>query len=754
MGTMRDEDVEVIREGRNGSLGEMATSLDGKEVEIKAPLREQVVDKLYKTLVEQKQGQKTLDLWNIGNSERSEWLSRQQALLQTFDEFVNPIYEATSDWSSTLHLPTVYTACKTMHARFLAALLGVDPPFTVKARQAHNVDRADLIQELMRYMFSTAMNENKGVEKQVDQWLWEWITSGSAILKGRWHRRFVQFVDVIEEDLVVGATMVPSPDGSGQLIPQPVYERFEREEEVTQEVFNGPMLESVPIEDVLIIGGNGDPQAADDVIQSSYMTASELWSLADQGIFKAEVVEKVVRSGEDLQLVEQVNQIKAQMAASSGTGQIDSSVDQRRYQILERYARIDVKGNGIASEIILWVHGATGEILRATYLHRVNKAGLRPYFKADYHLRKGQDYGVGLPELMYSVAREIDALHNMRLDFGLISSMPFGYYRPTSSIKDERVPLEPGALIPLDNPQTDVFFPQIGNRTGFLLQEEQMLYQTQERMTSISDLSLGVIGGQGAARTATGARALLGESNANLDVYLRRMNRGWQSAVQYTFKLLQDRLPDGFQFRLLGDNGSDFWKTIRTKGEISGEYDFLVEANSANSNKAVSIEQANNVFATVMNPLLIQLQVVTPIEIYNALRDKLKIEGVRDFSRYIRKPQGSTQIYEPIQVANAILAGIDVKLGPEQDLAGFITWFEKVLADDNVLGYFSESQTVALARKAQEASAMLEAVQMQMAQQANQQQMAINAGGASAPNPQGAGASASQMTQGGGNDGV
>lgn len=750
---MRDEDTEVMREGRSSTLGEMATSLDGKEVEIKAPLRERVVDKLYDKLVEQKQGQKTLDLWNIGNAERSEWLSKQQALLQTFDEFVNPIYDATNDWSSTLHLPTVYTACKTMHARFLAALLGVDPPFTVKARQAHNVDRSLLIQELMRYMFSSAMNENKGIEKEADQWLWRWITAGSAILKARWHRRFVKFIDVIEEDLVVGVSQSPAPDGSGQMIATPLYERFEREEEVVQEVFNGPMLESIPIEDVLLIGGNGDPQAADDVIQSYYLTASDLWSMVDQKIFKSEAVEKAIHSGEDYMSTEQVNQIKSQMAQSSGTGQLDGSVDQRKYQILERYARVDVDGSGIASEVIMWVHQATGEILRATYLHRVNKAGLRPFFKIDFHNREGQDYGTGLPELMYSVAREIDAIHNLRMDFGLVSSMPFGFYRATSSMKDERMPLEPGVMIPLDNPQTDVFFPQIGNRTGFLVQEEQMLYQTQERMTSISDLSLGVIGGQGAARTATGARALLGESNANLDVYLRRMNRGWRSAVQYVFKLLQDRLPDDFQFRLLGDNGSDFWKTIRTKGEISGEYDFELDANSANSNKAVAIEQANNVFATVMNPLLIQLQIVTPLEVYNALRDRFKIEGVKDFSRYIRKPQGSSQVYTPEQIGNAVLAGVDLKLDPSQDLQGFIEWFQTILDTDEILGYFNEQQTIALARKAQEAQQMLEAVQMQMAQQANMQQMQINAGGASAPTPQGAGASAGQMVQGGGNDG-
>ena len=742
---MRDEDVEVVQDGRSSTLGETATALDGKEVLVKVPLREQVVNKLYNKLVEQKQGQKTQDLWNIGNSERAEWLSKQQSLLQTFDEFVNPIYEATNDWSSTLHLPTVYTACKTMHARFFAALLGVDPPFNVKARQSHNVDRAALIQELMRYTLSTWANENKGIEKEVDSWIWRWVTAGSSILKARWHRRFIKYVDVIEEEVVTGAIQQPAPDGSGTIVLVPQMQTIEREEEVLQEVFNGPMLESVPIEDVLLIGGNGDPQAADDVIQSYFLTGSELWTLADQSVFKREAVEKTISSGEDYKSVEFTNQIKQQMAMSSGTGQLDSSVDARRYQILERYARIDVDGSGIASEIILWVHAATGEILRATYLHRVSKSGLRPYFKIDFHQREGQDYGVGLPELMYSVAREIDAIHNCRMDFTMISSMPFGFYRATSSMKEERLPLEPGALVPVDNPQTDVYFPQLGNRGGALLQEEQMLYQTSERMTSISDLSLGVIGGQGAARTATGARALLGESNANLDVYLRRMNRGWRSSIQYMFKLLQERLPDGFQFRLLGDDGSQFWETIRTKAELAGEFDFELESNSANSNKAIAIEQANSTFATVMNPLLLQLQVVTPMEVYNALKDKMKAEGIKDFSKYIRKPQGSARVYTPEEIANGTLAGIDMKLGPEQDLQSFVDYFNYIVDHDEILGQFSESQTIMLAKKAQEAAQMLQAVQQQQAQQANSQQMAINASAASSPTSQGAGASAGQM---------
>lgn len=740
---VRSDDANLVNEGRKKTLGDTAEAMDGQTVAVEVPLREKVVKKLQKRLKEQNEGLRTRELWQLGNAERQEWLTKMRALLTTFDEFMTPIYDATNDWSSTLHLPVTFTACKTYHARMFAAIMAIDPPFTAKARQGHNADRAQLIQELMGYALREWANNHKGVEQEVDKWLWRWITQGSGILKSRWDRRFIRYIDVVDVEEVTGYIDTIDMAGGGQPTRMPIRVKREEEKEVLQETFNGPCLEAVPIEDVLLVG-SGDPNLADDVIHSYYMTASEILTMSDQAVFDSDAVEKVLASGRNYKQAETVNSIKLQAAASSGTGQVDKQIDVPRYQILERYARIDVDGSGIASEVIVWVHEHTGEILRATYLHRVNKAGLRPFHKIDFHVREGQTYGTGLPELLYSLQKEIDAVHNMRMDFGLISSIPFGFYRATSSMKEERMPLEPGVMIPLDNPQGDVFFPQIGQRTGFLAQEEQALYSSVERMTSISDLSLGVIGGQGAARTATGARALLGESNANLDIFLRRMNSGWSSAIRYLFKQLQDKLPDGFQFRLLGDSGSDFWTTVRSKAEIAGEYDFILEANSANSNKAIQIEQANNTFMTIMNPLLLQTGIVTPLNVFNALRNKLQIEGIKDWAKYITKPMGQETVYTPEQLANATLAGVDIKLSPQQDLQGFIDYFNEIVKHDELLGQFKEPQIIKLAVKAREAEGLLQAVQQQAAQQANMQQMQMNAAGGGAPTPQGAGMAQSQ----------
>lgn len=731
------EDADVVKEGRKKPLR------DTEDLKVTVPLRDQINKSLVNKLEELGEGLRTRDLWLQGNSERSEWLQRQQELLQTFDEFVDPIYTAANDWSSTLHLPVVFTMCKAFHARFLAALFGIDPPFTVKARQSANVDRAFFIQEFMRYALSSWANRYQGVEAVADMWLWRWITSGRGVLKNRWERSFTRYVDVVEKERIIGSMTVP--DEQGNLVVLPQVEKYEEEEVVTIETFNGPMVEFVPNEDILIIGHN-DPQEADHVLHSTYMTASELWQLADQGVFLEDAVTEIIKGGEDYRGHDPASAIKQQQIQSSGAGSLDTTLDEKRYHIIERHSRIDVDGSGIASDIIMWVHGDTGRIVRATYLYRVSKTGLRPFFSIDFHIREN-GMPAGLPELLYSLGKEIDAMNNMKIDFGLISSMPFGFYRATSSLAEEKMPLEPGAMIPVDNPQTDVYFPNLGARHVFAAQEEQMLIREIERMTSISDLSLGIVGGQGAARTATGARALLGESNANLDVYLRRMNRGWKRMLIHFFHMLQERAPTGMQFRITGDDGNTYWETLHDRRILQGMYDFELEPNSANSNKQVTIEQANTVLTTIANPLFMQMGLVGPAQLYNAVKNLFQQMGIKDFSKYIVKPQGPLRIYTPEEIANATLAGVDIPLDPTQDLQGFIDYFQYIVAHDEILGQFNEQQTIALARKAMEAEQLLRALQAQQAQIANIQQMQINAAQAQ-PTPEGAVAPSAQTQAG------
>lgn len=716
-------------EGRTGKLK------DDKEAGLKvtASLRDQQIDKLWNILDEKNYGQKIINTWMRANSDRTEWLERQATFLQELDQFIDPIYDPALEWSSTLHLPTSLSICKAYHGRMYAALMSVDPPFVVKARKSANVDRAVMIEGLMRYALFDWMNQNEGCEDAVDRWLWDWVTKGYGILKGRWHREFTRFADIDTQQ--IDEVDLQTDPVSGRQVPVKRVRQVEKEVTRTIETFCGPMLEHVALEDFVIVGGEGDAQKADYVMHSTRYTATELYSLADQKIFRPEIVDAIIASGKSYPVsTDQTGFIKQQQIENAGMAMLNKEHELDRYRVIEAYLKVDVDGSGIASDIIAWVHEGTKKILRATYLRRVEPTGMRPFFPIHFHLRQGTEYPVGLVELTYSLCKAIDAMHNIKVDVGLISSMPVGFYRPTaSSLKEERMPIEPGALIPVDNPQTDVFFPNLGSRTAFGMQEEAALMEQINRLTSISDLNYGLMQGQGATRTATGTRALLGESSNNLNIFIQRMNRGWKRALKYTFALLQYRLPAGFSYRILGDNGDDYFKEIPDRMEIAGMYDFQLESNSVNSNKQIQIEQANMIMQTTSNPMDLQLGLVTPLERYEAIAYMYKVNGITDVSRFVRKPDKIVHVFTPLELANRILSGVDVNLDPTQDLKGFIAFVQHVLEDDQLNGQFDVYHLGILMRKAKEAQNLLGAMEAAQAQNSANMQQQLNTQAAMVP---------------------
>jgi hypothetical protein len=707
-------DKDTVQNGRRGALKDVS-----------APLRDQIVDKLYNKLVDLGVGIKVSNMWLAGSANRDSWLERQRAYLASWDEHLVNSTDGPSEGSSNLHIPMPFIVCKTMHARFMQAIWQ-DPPFSVKARNEASIERAPTVADTLRYYIMDGANYYKGIEAVVDKWVWDWITVGSAIKKWMWDVTYTRFIDVQTVQEVIGSQFARGPDGNE--VEVPIIGPVEKEVPVTKKTFEGPCAKLVDAEDILIIGGDGDPDEADAVLHRDWLTASELWTLSDRGIFKADAVEKILEAGPDRVEGASATDIKQQRAQNAGRAQLDTDQDLDRYEIIEAYLEMPVDESGINSDIIVWVHARSGEICRATYLYRVSPTGERPFAKIDFQLRKGQEFGTGMVELLYPLSKEMDAIHNIRLDFGLVSVMPFGFYRPTGGIDPEKIELEPGVLIPVDNPQTDVYFPNLGNRTVFGFQEEQALQTLIERMTSISDLNLGLMsGGQGATRTATGARALVGEMSANLDVYLRRLNRGWKKSLRYLLHMLQKRIPPGLSYRLTGDDGKDYWRQIRTADDIAGNFDLEVSPNSASSNQGIQQEKANQILQLTSNPLDIQLGIITPAQRYEALKTWYQAHEVKDFARYIQKPQGYARVFTPAEELNRVLLGVKVPITPEMDHEGYIALWQEFKDNDELLGQFNELQTIEAEKQAMAHAQMLQALEQMAAQQANARQMNMNA---------------------------
>jgi hypothetical protein len=691
---------------------------------VKAPLRDQIDNKLLTRLRKEKFGIAVIDSWQKGNAERSAWLGRQREYLRDWDEFVVGESDGPFQQSSNLHLPTSFTVIKTYHARMLAALLANNP--NPKPRRPDAVERSASVQATLEYAVKSWCNEGEGAEGELDRWVWDWCWQGVSTLKVRWDVQFETFVDVVESP-EQEINFIEDPE-TGETFAQEGIGMREQEQERHVKTFDGPMLETVPEEDVLFMGGGGDPQKADLIIQQQWMTASELWTMADRGIFDKTKIKDIIKGGKDYKSGDQSTNIKHDKAVAAGKSQADTEQELDRYRILEVYTKRDVTGSGINSEIIVWVHANTGTELRATYLRRANRAGKRPYSRIEFHKRHGQDYPIGLVEILYPYAKEIDSIHNMRIDAGMVANTPVIFYRAASSINPKTISYEPGTMIPVENPQKDIFVPNFGNRTAFGMQEEQQIQTVIERLTGISDLSLGANSGtQGALRTATGARALQGEANANLDVHLRRLFRGWKRVQQLMLYYMQDRIPEGLTFRLQGDNGQDYWTQIQNRDDIAGDFDFEVDPTSADSNPQIRQDKAMTTFNTVMNPLLIQIGIVGPRQVFEATKDVLKARGIQDWGRFVNEPAEQPVIISPEEEANRVVRGIEVPVQMQADHEGFIAFVEHLFSQPELLGQFSEEGTLALARQRDQHAQMAEALQQLQGQQANLRQMQANA---------------------------
>jgi hypothetical protein len=83
------------------------------------------------------------------------------------------------------------------------------------------------------------------------------------------------------------------------------------------------------------------------------------------------------------------------------------------------------------------------------------------------------------------------------------------------------------------------------------------------------------------------------------------------------------------------------------------------------------------------NPLDLQLGIVTPLRtIRSTLAYQMKVAGIKDIAKFLRKPDQHAHKFTPLEIADRTLAGMDVKLDPTQDLQGFIAVVQEILDDE------------------------------------------------------------------------
>jgi hypothetical protein len=707
---------------------------------MKVSLRDATVENLLEKVTEQQIGLKVQKMW-LQHKAHVEEHNQRMVKLQMWDEYLDDV-DMAYDGTSNIHIPMPMVVLKTFHARMFQALFSVDPPFSVRAMQEAYQDDVDMVYGLMSWTLGEWCNFNEGVEAVADRWLWNWAGWGNGAMKVRWERKFTRYMDV-EDVYIQGPSLyevVIDPDkGTVEEVESPQVIRSQRERAVTELVFEGPVLEYVNKEDLAIIGGR-DIQRCDAVIHREWLTSDQLQSLALQRVFDSDTVDEIIKGGPHSETSKPGNQMATDREIQSGIATKDIPEDLSRYEILEAHLEVDINNDGLNESIIVWVDGQSGKELRATYLHRVFRGGKRPFVNIEFLPREGHGYAMGLLELIFPLSVELDMIHNIKVDIGIMAAQPIGFYRAATGMDPVKLKIKPGDLIPVDDPSSHVFFPNLGDRSGFFKDEEAILLQHVERLTAINDINTSTLGRQGAARTATGVAQLVSENSANLDIFIKRMQRGWRQVLRLVWAMLQQRLPDGLEFRATGKDGKQYFKSVN-RMDIQQRVDFALEANSANSNRQIQLENSMQVLSQTMNPLFMQLGIVEPDNVYEALKDYFLALGRKDYARFIKKKNLQTQMQLTAEEElRRVLSGKTVQITPDMDHQGFMDLAEEVIAQDNALQLYGQNALDAVKAQIQQHQALMEAMQAQAAQaaQANQQganQMGVAGGIQPGQNP-------------------
>jgi hypothetical protein len=627
-------------------------------------------------------------------SDRLEW---EDKLDQGYRRYLNETTPKDFPWegAANFHPPVTMTDVETLKPRLIEAIVGQEPKVLVIPVGPEDDDKAELTELFLNWQVDTELD----IFALADESAHLFLVAGVVWGKIRWDRRYRKIkairkfppttsLDIIFQTLFGQAVpedleRQPGEDfvwkgklrmpGGRRTDVAAEFAFFEDEIQVLLDKeelqFEGASVEFPDPEDVIAPARAGrDPQKFRWLQHRLWMSEDELRQRARRGQFDREIVEEVIRRGPTgMDDVMDADGARQTLDRQEGVDPESSDMRADMYCVLEDYRAKDIDEDGYSEEIVSWVAEPHKLTLGWDYLDNVNASGKRPFEKEVFMPLPNRTLGLSLPEMIREVQDEMSTMHNQRVDYGTIGNLPFYFYRSTSMLKPTQHRLRPGEGVPVDNPQTDILFPQFRTNTAFGFQEEALLQQYNERLTGVTDMALGRQPNRvGATRTATGVASLLSESGLRFKVFMSRFQEFWRRIYIQILALDQQYLPPGKEFRV---TGRPEVIRIQDRTEIQGKFDLRLSATTETLNKQSMRETAQIKLTTMMNPVFLQSQTMGLNGIFELAKDFLKAYGERDPLRILQAPQ-FVPPKEPVQEHAMFLsgAGKDVHPSPAEDM--------------------------------------------------------------------------------------
>jgi hypothetical protein len=328
----------------------------------------------------------------------------------------------------------------------------------------------------------------------------------------------------------------------------------------------------------------------------------------------------------------------------------------------------DIDGDGIEEDVIFWVIYETKTLLKVRLLSDLYPGNppRRPLDGACFLPVGGRYDGMSLLETMESMHDAVKVLTDQSLNANDLSISPPGFYRPAGGLNPEVIRVEPFTLWPLQNPQQDLSFPQIGNPQGMAAAMNMITVfgQWQDKLTMVTDHSFGQVapGSSSALRTTGNMSLVSGQNEARPERILRRFFIMLTGVWTQMHRLNQSFLPKNKQFRIAGPvlPEADPYLKINDRTAISGNYQFTFDANVLNTSKAALQSALQTIMGALLTPLFLQSGVVKPDNMYRMAVDFGRSFG-QDVTKYVSPPNPQAAMPR-ILAENAIMSIMNTQM--------------------------------------------------------------------------------------------
>jgi hypothetical protein len=440
-------------------------------------------------------------------------------------------------------------------------------------------------------------------------------------------------------------------------------------------VFEGPRPKSYEHEDVLCpprsrnlqAPSASNPGGATHVILVDTITIDEIRRMQRQGFYD-------LLSSKDVDEMEALG--RKPDHASDGKDQQKSIVQGQEEETPSKEAThrpltrmmvfdlYDADGDGINEDVVWWYIEEAGKVAKAVHMGEMwpMNPPERPIAEATFLPVHGYYEGMGLLEMLEGVHDWKKSVVDLTMDAGALTSMPFGFYRPTSNLKPEPMNISPGVLFPLNNPQQDIHFPQIkSDATQFGLSMMSVADSWEERLSLVGDIQQGRVpaGKSSALRTSGGISQLLQQGEARPERILRRFFTVLATTFRHMHQLNQIFLPQDKKIRLLGvrNAGQDPYRTIENRQSIKGKFQFDFRASINNASAQRRAQSLTQFLQLTANPIALQTGIAGPEQYFRHLWDIAKANGI-DPVNYIKAPTADSNkpTISAEEAMNALLA--------------------------------------------------------------------------------------------------